>query len=138
MLKSPVLNSLKAISIGITSILILGLVNQLVLIMALVGYNALVKVAPDFAPWSQVFTYSIGGLGYFIVMLCAGLFTAIASQQHHYRHAVIAAALGSSLSLYLSLQEEIFTPLALLFLLLGVVFALFGCWLWLKYEQKNN
>jgi len=131
------LNSLKAISIGVITILILGLVNQLMLIMAAVGYNSLIEISPAFRPWSPLFTYIVGGLGYFLVMSSAGLVTAMASEKHPYKHAVIAAITGSSISLYLSLQEEIFTLLALIFMVLGIGFTLFGCWLRQKYEQKN-
>ena len=139
------LNSIKAISIGVISILILGLINQLVLIMAAVGYNSLMKWSEAFIPWSQLFTYSLAGLGFFIVMTLGGLFTAIASENktfsshvyknNAYRNAIIASIIGSSISLYLSLQQEIFTVLALLFLILGVCCSIFGCWLWVKRQK---
>ena len=132
------LNSLKAISIGVITVLILGLVNQLMLIMAAVGYNSLIEISPAFRPWSQLFTYIVGGLGYFLVMSTAGLMTAMASEKYPYKHAVIAAVSGSSISLYLSLQEEIFTLLALFFIVLGIGFALFGCWLRQRYVQKKT
>lgn len=137
MIRSHFFNSLKAISSGVITILILGLINQLVLIMAAVGYNSLMKISPAFIPWSQVFTYSLGGLGYFIVMASAGVVTAMASERQDYIHIIIAAILGSSISLYLSLQEEIFTLLALIFLLLGILFAVFGGWFW-KFYFNNK
>ena len=144
MLKSHFFNSVKAISFGVVTILILGLVNQLVLIMAAVGYNALMKISPVFTPWSQFFTYSLGGLGFFIVMASAGVVTAMASEQvsvrQVYINTIIAAITGSSISLYLSLQEEIFTLFALIFLLLGIIFSVSGSWFWKSSfgKKKSN
>jgi len=138
LLRSNIFNSLKAISIGVNTVLILGLVNQLMLIMAMVGYNSLIKISPAFIPWTQIFTYTLGGLGYFIVMTCAGLLTAMASERQAYSHAAIAAVLGSSISLYLSLQQEIFTLIALIFMMFGIGFATFGCWLWQKHLKKTS
>lgn len=129
-----VLNSLKAISFGVITIIILGLVNQLVLIMSTVGYNLLVRAYPLFAPWSQTVTYGLAGIGFFIVMAGGGLVTARAALQHAYTKAIIASILGSSISLYLSLKDEIFTPIALFFLIYGIISSTAGCWLWKKYQ----
>ena len=132
------LNSLKAISLGVLTIFILGLVNQLVLIMSAVGYNSLVKISPVFLPWTQEFTYILAGIGFFIVMACGGLVTARAALHQPYLKAVIASILGSSISLYLSLKDEIFTPIALFFVLFGIISSVIGCWAWQRYEQKKN
>ncbi|MCP3849780.1 MAG: hypothetical protein GY694_06020 [Gammaproteobacteria bacterium] len=132
------INSLKAIVLGVTTIFILGLVNQLVLIMAAVAYNALIKMYPLLAPWSQVFTYVLAGIGVFIVMALGGLVTAKNAAEQAYIKAIIAAIIGSSISLYLSLQEEIFTPIAFLFLLYAVSSSVIGCWIWQKYQNKQT
>ncbi len=132
------LNSLKAISLGVITIFILGLVNQLVIIMSVVGYNSLIAISPVFIPWSQVFTYVIGGIGFFIVMTTGGLVTAKAASEQACLKAVIASILGSSISLYFSLQDEIFTPIAFFFVTFGVISSLIGCWLWKKYQQKTG
>ncbi|MCW8928844.1 MAG: hypothetical protein OQL19_01245 [Gammaproteobacteria bacterium] len=132
------INSLKAITLGVITIFILGLVNQLVLIMSAVGYNSLIKVAPVFIPWSQLFTYVLAGIGFFIVMASGGLVTARAAITHPYTKAIIASIIGSSISLYLSLQEEIFTPIALFFLIFGIISSVIGCWIWQKYQQKTT
>lgn len=131
------IDSLKAISVGVISILILGLINQLVLIMAAVGFNSLMKWSDAFIPWSSAFTYFMAGLGFIIVMTIAGLLTAHASNNTPYTNAIIASILGSTISLYLSLQQEIFTLLALVFLILGIACSSFGCWFWLKNAKKN-
>lgn len=129
------LNSLKAISLGIATIIILGLINQLILIMASVGYNLLLNIYPELTSWRQVFTYTISAVCYFIVMASAGYITAMASKQSAYIHTAIAAILGMSLSLYLSLQQEIFTLRALFFIIIGLVFALLGCRRWLSSQK---
>jgi len=132
-----VLNTFKAVSLGVITIFILGLVNQLVLIMSSVGYNSLVKIAPAFSPWSQTFTYVLAGIGFFIVMAGGGLVTAMAAVEKAYTKAIIASILGSSISLYLSLKDEIFTPIALFFVLFGISSSMVGCWMWKKYEKNN-
>lgn len=129
------LSSLKAISLGIVTIIILGLVNQLILIMASVGYNSLVNIYPELTAWRQAFTYTISALCYFIVMASAGYITAMASRQYAYLHTTIAALLGMSLSLYLSLQQEIFTLFALFFIIIGLIFSLLGCRYWLSQVE---
>ncbi len=131
------LNSIKAVSLGVLTIFILGLINQLVLIMSAVGYNSLVKILPALLPWSQVFTYVMAALGFFIVMACGGIVSAMVAEKQAYVKAVIASLLGSSISLYLSLQNEIFTPMALLFVLFGLMSSIVGCWGWQKYQAKS-
>jgi hypothetical protein len=133
-----VLNSLKAISLGVITIFILGLVNQLVLILSTVGYHSLIEYSSIFAPWSQLFTYILAGIGVFIVMATGGLVTARAALEHAYSKAIIASVLGSSISLYLSLKDEIFTPIALFFMTYGIISSVIGCWIWKKYQQKQN
>lgn len=131
-------NSLKAISLGVITIFILGLVNQLVLIMSSVAYNSLIKFSPVFLEWSQVFTYVLAGIGFFIVMAGGGLVTAMVALQKAYSKAIIASILGSSISLYLSLQSEIFTPMAFFFVIFGVISSIIGCWGWQRYQQKKS
>lgn len=130
------LNSLKAISLGVLTIFILGLVNQLILIMSAVGYNSLVKIIPALMPWSQVFTYVLAAIGFFMVMASGGLVTAMVAARQAYSKAVIASLLGSSISLYLSLKDEIFTPIALFFVLFGVASSMAGCWGWKQYRSR--
>ena len=132
------LNSLKAISYGIITIFILGLCNQLLLIMGLVAYGSLTKTYPMLSEWSQIFTYALGGSGYFVVMLVGGFITTMAAVNKHYTATIIAAILGSSFSLYMSLKDEIFTPIALFFLLFGIFAAIMGCRFQLAYKAKKS
>jgi hypothetical protein len=132
-------NSIKAISLGVISLLLLGLVNQLVLIMASVGFSYLVKTYPSLLPWSQTFTYSMGALGHFIVMGLTGVVVAMTSApKQAYLNAGLAVITGSCISLYLSLRDDIFTLIAFLFLVSGIIFALLGCWLWKRREERSN
>lgn len=133
-----VINSSKAISYGMITIVILGLFNQLILIMSLVGYSSLAKTYPVLMPWSQVFTYALGGFGFFIVMFFGGFVTAMSALKHTYVNAVTASILGSSISLYLSLKDEIFTPIAFFFMSFGIASSIFGCWIWHKYQQRKQ
>lgn len=132
------INSLKAISLGVITIIILGLVNQLVLIMSAVGFNSLTTILPEFSAWSQELTYVLAGIGVFIVMAGGGFVTARASLEQAYTKSIIASIIGSSISLYLSLKDEIFTPIALFFLIYGIIASVIGCWIWQKYQQKQS
>ena len=120
------------------TIVILGLFNQLILIMALVGYGSLAKTYSALLPWTQVITYALGGLGYFIVMFFGGLVTTMAAVKHSYPKAIAASILGSSISLSLSLKDEVFTPIALFFMLFGIAASILGCWFWHKYQQRKQ
>ena len=132
-------NSIKAISLGIIILLSLELINQLILIMSAVGFNFLIKSYPSLIPWSQIFTYSMGAFGHFIVMSLTGMTVAITSVSNRAcLNAGIAATIGSSISLYLSLRDDIFTPIAFIFLISGIIFALIACSLWLKHAAKKS
>ena len=132
------IDSLKAISIGMLSILILGLISQLLLIMAAVGYNSLIKWSEFFVPWSSLFNYFLAFLGIFISMTAGGMITAMVSRRIPCTNAIIAALLGSVLSLYLSLQQEIFTPLALVFLIFALACSILGCRLWFRFQNHKQ
>ncbi len=126
------LNQVKAVILGIISILIFGLINQLVLIISLVGFNSLIKSYPSLASWNQIFTYFVGGIGFAIVMLIGGFVCAMLAKKNVYRLSAIASIIGSTTSLYLSLQNEIFTIIAFLFIALGVLSSLLGSKIWLR------
>lgn len=130
-------NSIKSITSGVITIIILGLINQLILIMSLVGYGSLSKTYPFLASWTQAFTYIVSGGGYFLVMLCGGLVTAMLATNNTYQKAIIASIIGSSFSLSVSLKDEFFTAIALFFIIFGVLSSIFGCWLWHRYQATN-
>ena len=130
-------NSIKSIAGGVITIIILGLINQLILIMSLVGYGSLTESYPLLASWSQVFTYVLGAAGYFLVMLCGGLVTARLAAKNTYQKAIIASIIGSSFSLSVSLKDEFFTAIALFFIIFGVLSSIFGCWLWHRYQTTD-
>jgi len=122
----------KGIIAGIITIIVLGLVNQLVVIMANVGYHEIGKSYSFILPYINIFSYIIGILGFAIVMICGGFITAAIAQQKIYRNAIIAALIASIASLWWSLRTDIFTPIALLFLIFSILFALWGSWVWKK------
>ena len=132
------LNSVKAVSYGVIAIVILGLLNQLILIMALVGYASLSEVYPVLSAWSQLFTYILGGLGYFMVMLSGGFVTAMAARKQAYIKAMMASIIGSSFSLSVSLKDDFFTPIALFFILFGILASTLGCRLQAYWEAGHS
>ncbi len=133
------LNSIKAISLGIITLLLLELFNQLVVIMAAVGFNYFIKAEPSLATWSQIFSYAIATLGHFIVMMLTGMVVAMASvPKRAFLNAGMAVIIGSGISLYLSLRDDIFTPIAFIFLISGLLFAFLGCWIWQRRENGKG
>jgi len=126
------MTGLKAITAGIITIIVLGLVNQLVVIMANVGFSSLAKSYEIFSPYINLLTYIVGGMGYFVVMFSGGFVTAAISREKIYQRALIAGVIASSASLWWSLRTDIFTPIAVVFLLAGVLFTLLGSWSWTK------
>ncbi len=132
------LNNLKAISLGFITIILFGLLNQLIFIMASVGYNALLKSFSGLLPYKQLFVYVSGIICFFIVMASAGYIAAMSSKKHPYINTSIAAFSGMSFSLYFSLQQEVFTLFALLFIMLGLLFSLYGCYRWVNHLGKTQ
>ena len=130
------MNGLKAIVSGIIAILILGLITQVAVLLAEVGYNSLAKSYPLIEPFRQWFVYSTVAIGFALVMLCGGYITAAISRQKIYIYSFIAAFVACSISLWSSLETEVFTSSALLFLLYGIVFSLIGSWFWKRNEVK--
>ena len=128
------MNSLKAIISGFITITVLGLCNQLLVIMAAVWFNHLGETYALIAAYEQALLNTLLIIGLFFVMAAGGYVTAALSPRRIYLHSMIAALIGSGLSLYLSLRQDILTPMSLLYLLTGIVFCLVGSWYW----KKNN
>lgn len=126
------MNGLKALIIGIVTIIILGLLVQVAVLLAEVGYNSLSNTYSILDPYKNVFVYSIVAIGFALVMICGGYVTAAVSRQKIYLYSSIAAFTACGISLWSSLVTEIFTPIAVLFLIYGISFSLLGSWLWKK------
>ena len=124
------MRGIKALIVGISTIIILGLLSQLTVLLADVAYNSLAKNYSIFTPYRKLFTYFMTAVGFALVMLCGGYVTAAIARQKIYLYSSIAAIVSCSISLWSSLITEIFTPLAIFFLLYGITFALLGSWFW--------
>lgn len=124
------MNSLKAIISGFITITVLGLCNQLLVIMAAVWFNHLGETYPLIATYEQALLNTLLIIGLFFVMAAGGYVTAAIAPRRIYWHSMMAALAGSGLSLYLSLRQDMLTPIALLYLLLGISFCLAGSWYW--------
>jgi hypothetical protein len=132
------MSGLKAVISGIVTILILGLITQVAVLLAEVGYNNLSNSYPFIDPYKQWFVYSTVAIGFALVMLCGGYITAAISRQKIYTYSFIAAFVACGISLWSSLVTEVFTSSALLFLIYGITFSLLGSWFWKKYDIKAN
>jgi hypothetical protein len=124
------MKSFKAIFSGFLTIILLGLCNQLLVIMAAVWFNHLGKTYPLIVAYEQALLNTLLIIGLFFVMAAGGYVTAAIAPRRIYFHSMIAALSGSSLSLYLSLRQDILTPMALLYLFVGIAFCLAGSWIW--------
>jgi len=129
------MKSLKAIISGFITIMVLGLCNQLLVIMAAVWFTHLGKTYPLIATYEQALLNTLLLIGLFFVMTTGGYVTAAIAPRHIYFHSMMTALISSGLSLYLSLRQDILTPIALLYVLLGIAFCLIGSWYW---NRKNR
>jgi len=130
------MNGLKAVISGIITILILGLMTQVAVLLAEVGYNSLANSYPIIDPFKQWFVYFTVATGFALVMLCGGYITAAISKQKIYIYSFIAAFVACGISLWSSLVTEVFTSSALIFLIYGIVFSLIGSWVWKRKELQ--
>lgn len=126
--------SLKALVTGFITVIILGLLFQLIFIMLDVGYNILMKDYPTLKEFKQLFYYVIGLPSFFIIMSFAGYLTSHFAQKNIEAHTIFVGASTCAFALLTSVNEDEITLLGILFVIVGIVFTVVGGHLW----KKNN
>ncbi len=121
--------SLKAILAGFFTIVSLGITLQVMLIFVAVGYLELVKDYPMLSflgDFSREFLILLSAM----VLAIGGYVTAYIARRRVFRHAAIAGAMATGLSIMAAYISKGFNATGLLFVMLGILFALFGAYLW--------
>jgi len=126
--------NIKALLAGVTFVIFSGLLYQLIYILLATGYAVVIKEHPGWQITGQVFSYILGGIGYFIIMSSGSYLTAYIAKKHIYLHVILIAILSTGISLFASVREDGFTLNSILFVLLGIAFALVGGYTWTRHQ----
>jgi hypothetical protein len=129
--------SIKALLSGIISIVIMGLVLQLVFLLLATSYTVLLKEQPALAPLATVLSYAAGIAAYFFIMSFGGYITAHLAQQRVDLHCIIVSSCVTGFSLITSLSSDRFTYISILFAVSGLVFAIIGGRTWIKHSLAD-
>jgi hypothetical protein len=125
----------KALAAGCATVLVLGLLVQLVFIFLVVGYNAAARNWPLLAPWGRPLAYISGTLVYFGVMAAAGYVTAQLARHHILLHTLVVGSLVTGVSLLSSLGGGKLTLMSLGFFLSGIAFTVTGGLAWRRHSR---
>jgi len=124
--------SLKALTIGISSIVIMGLTLQLIFLLLATAYAHFIKDHPDLTELGTMVSYAAGISGYFIIMYLGGYITAHLAQKKIMLHCFIVSSSVIGLSLITSVRSDNFTYMSIIFSLTGLIFTLAGGRAWSK------
>jgi len=130
--------NLKALLVGSTVIVVLGLVLQLILLLLATGYTVIIRDYPDLKIISQLLAYTFGVFCYFIVMSIGGYITSNIAKNRVYLHCMLIGLLTTGVSLITSVRDDGFTPNTILFILSGTAFTMMGGYIWLKNDAIEN
>ena len=130
--------NLKALFIGSATIIVLGLILQLILLLLATGYTVFTRDYPELKLISQFLSYSFGIFCYFIVMSIGGYITSNIAKNKVYLHCLIIGLLTTGVSLITSVRDDGFTFNTILFILSGTVFTLIGGYIWIKNESIES
>ncbi|MCP3666603.1 MAG: hypothetical protein GY696_29575 [Gammaproteobacteria bacterium] len=117
----------KAVLAGVVTMVILGLLMQMLLIFTPVFYSRIVGDSILHADYKDAVFYTVGILGFVLAAVSGGFVTGFVARKSVYLNAAIAGAGATGLSLILGGR---FTLVSLLFLTCGVLLALLGAYLW--------
>ena len=130
--------SFKALLIGITSIVIMGLTLQLIFLLLATGYTNLLKEYPEYSSLGTTASYVAGTISYFIIMSLGGYITAHLSKRMIYFHCLIVSGSVVGFSLVSSVKSDNFTYVSVLFAISGLIFTLIGGHAWLKHSLAEE
>lgn len=129
--------NIKALLAGTLFIIVSGLLLQLVFILVATGYAVIIREHPEWQIAGQTLSYILGGIGYFIIMFSGSYLTAEIAKKHIYMHAILITIFSTGISLFASVREDGFTLNSVLFVLLGITFALLGGYTWLRHQATE-
>ncbi|MCP4994824.1 MAG: hypothetical protein GY934_13735 [Gammaproteobacteria bacterium] len=117
----------KAVLAGLVTMVVLGLLMQMLLIFTPVFYSRIVGDSILHTDYKDAVLYTVGILGFVLAAVSGGFMAAFVARKSVYLNAAIAGAGATGLSLILAGK---FTLISLLFLTSGVLLALLGAYLW--------
>ncbi|TVO70054.1 hypothetical protein [Sedimenticola selenatireducens] len=130
--------SWKALLAGTVTILVFGLIMQLVFVSTAAGQMIFSQHFPQWAQVTQWALYALGLLLFLLTMSLGGYIAARLAKQHLLFHGVLVAVLTGSVTFAQSLSVGGLTWFGLVFFILGIPFTLFGCWYWIKVSASKG
>ena len=129
--------SFKALITGIISIVIMGLVLQLIFLLLATSYADLLKLHPELTTAGSVVSYGVGIIGYFFIMSFGGYITANFAKHRIYTHCLIVSGTVIGFSLITSVRSDHFTYMSVIFAVSGIIFTYVGGRYWLKHSTAK-
>lgn len=128
---------LKALLAGIATIVILGLVMQLIYIFIAVGYVEVLKLYPGFAAVGDPLAKVAFWLAFVAVMALGGYLTAEVAGGRALLHAALVGGVTTVGSLLTSLDAGEITHGGVVFVLGGLLFATLGGYYWQRRQAAG-
>lgn len=128
------MNTIKALIIGVSAMIFLGLTFELIFLFIDLSYTSLMKSYPLFVPYRQVFYYFVVAVGLFFVMFTGGFITSMIADKNKRLHTIMASIIVCSIALYSTSSTSELTLLSLVFIVLSIGFSLYGC----RVRKKQN
>lgn len=125
----------KALLAGIATIIVLGLLAQMIFLFFVTGLTVLLKSHPLHAEYGKVISLAFGVPLFFLVMGIGGYVTAFYSREKVIVYGAVVGAIATGFSLIPSLMTGKLTLAGVLFLLAGVAFTALGSLVW---KRRNS
>jgi hypothetical protein len=129
--------SWKALLAGSVTILIFGLMMQLVFVSAAAGQMIFSQHFPQWAQLTKWALYILGLLLFLLTMALGGYIAARLARQQIQLHGILVALLAGSVSFAQSLTVGGLTWFGLVFFIIGIPFTLLGCWYWKRASASE-
>ncbi len=127
----------KATIIGSITVIVFGLLLQLIILLAATGNTLLTREYPGYEAAGSFLLYALAGIGFFLVLSVGGYITASIAKSKIYLHSILVAVIPIGISIYSSQRDDGLTLESILFLCVGIIFALCGGYLWTKKQKKS-
>ena len=124
----------KALLAGVATIIVLGLLAQMIFLFFVTGLTILLKSHPLYTEYGRAISLAFGVPLFFLVMGIGGYVTAHYSREKVIVYGAVVGAIATGFSLVPSLMTGKLVLAGVLFLLAGVVFTALGSLMW----QRRN
>ena len=120
----------KALLAGVATIIVLGLLAQMIFLFFVTGLTVLLKSHPLYTEYGRVISLAFGVPLFFLVMGIGGYVTALYSREKVIVYGAVVGAIATGFSLVPSLMTGKLMLAGVLFLLAGVAFTALGSLIW--------